>query len=226
MRESEVHWPAILAGGSARQPVNTITGGTVSKATTIQSGRTRISAGDYITIIMTDQVISLNGSITSFIESLLFVADEPVALSDLARTLDVSASRISDAVDRLCETYAGRGLRIQRVNGRVQMVTAPETAPAIERFLGLELSGKLSEAAMETLAIIAYRQPITRPEIDAIRGVNSDGVLRTLLSRGLIEEMGRLDTVGRPILYGTTFAFLQHFGLESLDELPPLNGDA
>jgi len=172
---------------------------------------------------MTDQVISLNGSITSFIESLLFVADEPVALSDLARTLDVSTREVRDAVARLCEAYASRGLRIQRVNGQVQMVTAPETAPAIERFLGLELSGKLSQAAMETLAIIAYRQPITRPEVDAIRGVSSDGVLRTLLARGLIEDVGRLDTVGRPILYGTTFAFLQHFGLETLDELPPLD---
>ncbi|MFQ5340609.1 MAG: SMC-Scp complex subunit ScpB [Anaerolineae bacterium] len=172
---------------------------------------------------MTDQVISLNGSITSFIESLLFVADEPVALSDLARTLDVSTREVGDGVARLCAAYAGRGLRIQRVNGQVQMVTAPETAPAIERFLGLELSGKLSQAAMETLAIIAYRQPITRPEVDAIRGVSSDGVLRTLLARGLIEDVGRLDTVGRPILYGTTFAFLQHFGLETLDELPPLD---
>ncbi|MFQ5594075.1 MAG: SMC-Scp complex subunit ScpB [Anaerolineae bacterium] len=175
---------------------------------------------------MTNQVISLNGSITSLIESLLFVADEPVALSDLARTLDVSTKEVGDAVARLSEAYANRGLRIQRVNGRVQMVTAPETAPTIERFLGLELSGKLSEAAMETLAIIAYRQPITRPQIDVIRGVNSDGVLRTLVARGLIEDVGRLDTVGRPILYGTTFAFLQHFGLESLDDLPPLNGNA
>ncbi|MFQ5857199.1 MAG: SMC-Scp complex subunit ScpB [Anaerolineae bacterium] len=186
----------------------------------------RIPADDYITDVMTDQVTSVNGSITSLIESLLFVADEPVTLSDLARTLDVSTSEVSDAVDNLCKTYAGRGLRIQQVNGRVQMVTAPETAPAIERFLGLALSGKLSEAAMETLAIIAYRQPVTRPEVDAIRGVNSDSVLRTLLSRGLIEEVGRLDAVGRPILYGTTFAFLQHFGLESLEDLPPLNGVA
>ncbi|RME46129.1 MAG: SMC-Scp complex subunit ScpB [Chloroflexi bacterium] len=173
---------------------------------------------------MSDQTLHLNGSLTSFIESLLFVADEPVAVSDLARTLEVPTRQVNEAIDRLCEAYSGRGLRIQRINGRVQMVTAPETAPVIERFLGLELSGKLSEAAMETLAIIAYRQPITRPQIDAIRGVNSDGVLRTLLARGLIEEVGRLDTVGRPILYGTTFAFLQHFGLESLDDLPPLNG--
>lgn len=173
---------------------------------------------------MTNQVVPANGSITSLIEGLLFVADEPVALSDLARALEVSTREVSQAVNRLCEAYAGRGLRIQRVNGRVQMVTAPETAPAIERFLGLEFSGKLSQAGLETLAIIAYRQPITRPEVDAIRGVNSDSVLRTLLVRGLIEEVGRKETVGRPILYGTTFAFLQHFGLESLDDLPPLNG--
>ncbi|MBS1251469.1 MAG: Segregation and condensation protein B [Anaerolineales bacterium] len=173
---------------------------------------------------MTDREFSTNGSLTSHIESLLFVANEPVALRDLAQTLDVPTREINDAVDGLCAAYAGRGLRIQRVNGLIQMVTAPETAPAIERFLGLELSGKLSEAAMETLSIVAYRQPITRPQIDAIRGVNSDSVLRTLLSRGLIEEVGRLDAVGRPILYGTTFEFLQHFGLESLDDLPPLNG--
>lgn len=226
MDGSEVHRPEISAEGSARQPTNKSAGGTINRATTIHSGRTRILAGDYITVTMTNQVISLNGSITSLIESLLFVADEPVALSDLARTLDVSTKEVGDAVARLSEAYANRGLRIQRVNGRVQMVTAPETAPTIERFLGLELSGKLSEAAMETLAIIAYRQPITRPQIDVIRGVNSDGVLRTLVARGLIEDVGRLDTVGRPILYGTTFAFLQHFGLESLDDLPPLNGNA
>lgn len=172
---------------------------------------------------MTDQVVSPNGSVTSFIESLLFVANEPVALSDLAWTLDISTQEVSDAIESLREAYADRGLRIQRTNGRVQMVTAPETAPAIERFLGLEVSGKLSNAAMETLAIIAYRQPVTRPEIDEIRGVNSDSVLRTLLARGLVEEVSRLDTVGHPILYGTTFEFLQHFGLESLDDLPPLD---
>lgn len=172
---------------------------------------------------MTDNVIS-NGSITSLIESLLFIASEPVALDDLARTLGVPTDEVRAAVDHLREMYVGRGLRIQHVNGQVQMVTAPEAAPAIERFLGLETSSRLSEAAMETLAIIAYRQPITRPEIDAIRGVNSDSVLRTLLARGLVEEVGRRETAGRPILYGTTFAFLQHFGLESLDDLPPLDG--
>jgi len=92
----------------------------------------------------------------------------------------------------------------------------------VERFLGLEATSRLSRAALETLAIIAYRQPISRPQVDAIRGVNSDGVIRSLLSKGLIEEVGRAEGPGRPILYGTTAAFLQAFGLTSLDELPPL----
>lgn len=166
-----------------------------------------------------------NGSVKSLVESLLFVADEPVTLSDLARALGVSAQAVAEAVETLAQEYAQRGLRIQRVNGRVQMITAPEAAPVIERFLGLETSTRLSQAAMETLAIIAYRQPITRPEIEAIRGVSSDGVIRTLLARGLIEEQGRLDAPGRPILYGTTFEFLRCFGLESLEDLPPLEED-
>jgi segregation and condensation protein B len=102
------------------------------------------------------------------------------------------------------------------------MVTAPEASEYIRKFLGLELSGKLSPAAMETLAIIAYRQPMTRAEVEAIRGVNSDSTIRTLLNRGLIEEQGRLDQPGRPILFGTTFDFLQQFGLTTLEQLPPL----
>jgi segregation and condensation protein B len=102
------------------------------------------------------------------------------------------------------------------------MTTAPEAAPLIERFLGLEASSRLSRAAMETLAIIAYQQPTTRPEIDSIRGVNSDGVLKSLLSKGLIQEAGRAERPGRPILYVSTPDFLQHFGLRSLLELPVL----
>ena len=105
----------------------------------------------------------------------------------------------------------------------MQMVTAPESADHVRRFLGLELSGKLSAAALETLAIIAYRQPATRAQIESIRGVNSDSVLRTLLNYGLIEEVGRLDQAGRPILYGTTFEFLQEFGLSDLHQLPVLS---
>jgi segregation and condensation protein B len=108
----------------------------------------------------------------------------------------------------------------------VQLTTAPTAAQAVERFLGLQSTVRLSPAAMETLAMIAYRQPITRPRVDLIRGVNSDGVIRTLLSRGLVEQIGRQETVGRPVLYGTTPAFLQHFGLGSLQELPVLEKES
>jgi len=154
------------------------------------------------------------------VESVLFVADAPVSIGRLVEVLDSSAGYVEDALAELEAAYASRGLRLQRSGSNVQLVTAPEASLAIERFLGLEARVRLSTAALETLAIIAYRQPITRPEIEVIRGVGSDSVLRTLLSAGLIEDIGRAQTVGRPILYGTTFEFLQHFGLRSLDELP------
>jgi segregation and condensation protein B len=162
-------------------------------------------------------------SLAARVESLLFVADAPVAASRLAEALEATPGQIEQALAELETAYAGRGLRLQRAGSQVQLTTAPRAAADIERFLGLEARTRLSRAALETLAIIAYRQPLTRPEIEAIRGVNSDSVLRTLLSVGLIEELGRAPTVGRPILYGTTFEFLQHFGLCSLDELPSLD---
>jgi segregation and condensation protein B len=159
----------------------------------------------------------------SQIESLLFVANEPVPIGQLASVLEVTDEQIEQALMVLSYEYAHRGMRLQRKGQRVQLVTAPEAADPVRRFLGLELSGKLSPAAMETLAIVAYRQPVTRAEVEAIRGVNSDSVLRTLINRGLVEEQGRLEQVGRPILYGTTFDFLQQFGLANLDQLPPLD---
>ena len=158
------------------------------------------------------------------VESLLFVADEPVRISQLASVLQVGDAEVEGALHELSQDYVQRGLRVQRKGQRVQMVTAPESADHVRRFLGLELSGKLSAAALETLAIIAYRQPATRAQIESIRGVNSDSVLRTLLNYGLIEEVGRLDQAGRPILYGTTFEFLQEFGLSDLHQLPVLDG--
>jgi segregation and condensation protein B len=162
-------------------------------------------------------------SLAALLEGLLFVADGPVALSRMAAALEVTPEAVQVLLKELEESYTGRGLRLQWSGGNtVQLTTAPTAAPVIERFLGLETSGRLSAAALEALAIIAYRQPITRPEVDAIRGVNSDGVIRTLVSKGLIEEVGRKEAPGRPILYGTTPAFLQHFGLVSLDELPEL----
>jgi segregation and condensation protein B len=161
-------------------------------------------------------------SLEAAVEALLFVADSPVSAGRLAEALQVAPGQVERALDDLEATYAERGLRLQRAGSRVQLITAPEIAPFIECFLGLEVRTRLSQAALETLAIIAYRQPITRPEIEAIRGVGSDSVLRTLVSLGLIDEVGRAPTVGHPILYGTTFEFLQHFGLRSLEEMPPL----
>jgi segregation and condensation protein B len=114
-----------------------------------------------------------------------------------------------------------RGLSLQWHGGRVQLTTSPYLSDLVERFLGLESTTRLSRAALETLSIIAYRQPITRPGVDAIRGVNSDGVMKSLLTKGLVQEVGRTEGPGRPILYGTTPEFLQHFGLSSLQELPP-----
>jgi segregation and condensation protein B len=158
----------------------------------------------------------------SLIEALLFVADGPVALEELAQTIGCDKDAIEQATQRLGEKLAGRGVRLVRVGSQVQMVTAPEAGPIVERFLGLDAPAKLSPAALETLAIIAYRQPITRAQIEEIRGANSEGVLRTLLARSLIAPVGRLDQVGRPVLFGTTFEFLHYFGLKSLDELPAL----
>ncbi len=158
----------------------------------------------------------------SILEGILFVADEPIPVAQLAEILQVKRSLVRKAVRALADEYRERGLRVQSEGERVQMVTAPETAEYVERFLGLEFSGKLSVPALETLAIVAYQQPITRPEIEAIRGVNCQGVLRNLVARGLIEILGRRETVGRPIVYGTTFEFLQYFGLGNLEELPEL----
>jgi len=161
----------------------------------------------------------------SVIESLLFVADEPVPLDRLAAATETSVEEVEAALALLAQECSQRGVRLQRKRRRVQLVTAPEAAGHVRRFLGLEFRTRLSPAGLETLAIVAYRQPITRAQIEAIRGVNSDSVLRTLVNRGLVEEQGRLEQVGRPILYGTTFEFLQQFGLTGLDQLPPLESE-
>lgn len=163
-------------------------------------------------------------SLVAIVESLIFVADEPVSVGRLASALEVSEAEVEAIIEQLEHDYQARGIRLQRKGDRVQMVSAPEAAPYIERFLGLDLTTRLSPAALEVLAIVAYRQPITRAQIEAIRGVSCDAVLRTLVSRGLLEEVGRLEQAGRPILYATTFQFLQYLGLHSLEELPPLGG--
>ncbi|CUS05503.2 Segregation and condensation protein B [Candidatus Promineifilum breve] len=160
------------------------------------------------------------------LESLLFVASGPVSPARLATALDMTPAAVGELLRALEADYARRGLRLQRSGGGlVQLTTAPEAGAAIERFLGLEVTTRLSQAALEVLAIVAYMQPATRPQIDHIRGVNSDGALRSLLSKGLIEEVGRLEKPGRPILYGTTPDFLQSFGLGGLTEMPPLSDE-
>lgn len=162
--------------------------------------------------------------LTAVLESLLFVADTPVEPATLARLLSFGIDTIEVGLQALAQTYMdeGRGLRLQERNGKFQLVTMPAAAAIIEDFLNLEATTKLSGPALETLAVIAYRQPITRMQIEAVRGVDSAGVLRSLVQRGLAEEVGRLEVAGRPILYGVTDLFMQHFGLTKLGELPPL----
>jgi segregation and condensation protein B len=155
------------------------------------------------------------------VEALLFVAPEPVEAAELARALGVDATAVRSALETLAARREG-GVRLQRDGARWQLVSAPEFGRQVERFLGAEDAGKLSTAALETLAIVAYQQPVTRAQIDAVRGVNSDRALTALRSRGLVEETGRAETVGRPALFGTTMRFLEYFGLEHPRDLPPL----
>ncbi|HNZ16250.1 MAG: SMC-Scp complex subunit ScpB [Anaerolineaceae bacterium] len=158
------------------------------------------------------------------LEALLFAAPGLSSVEQLSQALNVSKSEIEKSLEALSiHLAAEHGLRLQKIKNQYQMVTAPEHAELIEKFLGLEVTSRLTQAALEVLAIVAYKQPTTRPEIDSIRGVNSDGVVKSLLAKGLIEELGRSEAIGRPILYGVTNEFFQHFGLESLDQLPEVD---
>ena len=156
------------------------------------------------------------------LEALLFVASGPVSIGQLAQALEKKPEEIEQGLKELGLGYAQQGgLSLQWHAGKVQLTTAPQVGALVTRFLGLEATARLSRAALETLAIVAHRQPITRPGIDAIRGVSSDGVLKSLLNKGLVQEAGRTEGPGRPILFETTVDFLQHFGLTSLEDLPP-----
>jgi len=130
---------------------------------------------------------------------------------------------VEKSLEELDRLLTNRGIRLQRVSRSVQLITAPEISADVQRFLDLEETSRLSRAALEVLAIVAYQEPVTRPQIDAVRGVNSDSVMRTLLRHGLVDEVGRTDGPGRPFIYATTSDFLNHFGLTSIEELPPLN---
>jgi segregation and condensation protein B len=156
------------------------------------------------------------------LETLLFVAEGPVEVGRLQQALGADRQAVEAGLERLAASFRGRGVRLQRAGERVTLASAPEAAPYVERFLGLGEAGRLSGPVMETLAIVAYRQPVTRSQIEAIRGVGAEYAIRSLLARSLIQEAGRAPTVGRPILYTTTFEFLQYFGLESLGQLPAM----
>jgi segregation and condensation protein B len=167
----------------------------------------------------TKQDLELN----ALVEAILFVSPEPLSADQIANLLETTPRLVKKALEDIDTLYQGRGIRLQYHKSKIQITTAPEAASVLEKMLELETTSTLSQAALETLSIIAYQQPITRPQIDAIRGVNSDGVLRTLLTKGLIDDVGRADGPGRPILYSTTPDFLKYFGLSSYDELPPLD---
>jgi segregation and condensation protein B len=158
--------------------------------------------------------------ISARLEALIFVSAQPVEPAQLAMILAIPVSTVEQGLKQLDLDLVQRGLRLQRHDGKVQLTTAPQLAGLIEQLLGIDAVSRLSRAALETLAIIAYQQPVTRPQIDAIRGVSSDGVMKSLLGKGLIDEAGRTEGPGRPILYKTTPDFLRHFGLNSQADLP------
>jgi segregation and condensation protein B len=158
------------------------------------------------------------------VECLLLVGGGPVRIDQLREVLGAGDDVVREVIADLTRIYEGRGLQIQHVAGGYQLATRPEFATYVQRFLGLERREPLSRASLETLAIVAYRQPVTRAEIEAVRGVRCEHVLERLGELELIREVGRRPTLGRPILYGTTEAFLRHFGLRDLNDLPPLEG--
>ena len=156
------------------------------------------------------------------LEALLFVAERPLTRREIASLAGVDAASVDARLGDLQVDLADRGIRLLAAGDRVALATAPEAGSLISRYVGAE-GVRLTPAALETLAIVAYRQPVTRAAIERIRGVDSDYVLRSLLHRRLITEQGRSDAPGRPILYGTSFEFLERFGLTSLDDLPALD---
>jgi segregation and condensation protein B len=164
--------------------------------------------------------------IATAIESLLFVSGRPLERAELRKLLDIDEGNLMQSLQTLEHDLErhGRGIRLQRLGEQVQLVTAPQNARYIAALLGLPMSAKLTTATMETLAVITYRQPVTRAQIEAVRGVNSDRALASLIQHGLVAEVGRAQTVGRPTLFATTSDFLQQFGLTKLEELPHISG--
>ncbi len=158
------------------------------------------------------------------LEAVLFLADEPLASAVLASLIGSDRRTVDGLLESLSEDYdlAGSGLVLRRAAGGWRLATHPEAAPIVERFVLSSRHTRLTKAALETMAIVAYKQPVTRHQVSAIRGVDSEGVLKALVDRGLLAEVGREEGPGRPVLYGTTPEFLERLGLDSVSDLPPL----
>lgn len=165
-------------------------------------------------------------SLPALLEAILFSADEPVSVARLAEAAGATPLEVVDAASTLDKLYEGRGIMLERVAGGLILVTRPEYSAFIQNALSRKIALSLSRGTLETLAVIAYRQPVTRQDIETARGKNPEASLETLLEKGLIEEAGRKKTLGRPKLYRTTDEFLKKAGLNSLDDLPPLDGES
>ena len=165
-----------------------------------------------------------DGNMKGRIEAILFVAGEAVSIKDLAKALQAEETTVKTELDAIRDEYdyEQRGFLLKRFGDKVQLATRPMYAQDVLRLLQPVQQQSLSQAAMETLAVVAYKQPVTRAEVEQIRGVKCDYSLQSLINKGLIREAGRKDTIGRPILFCTTDEFLSHFGLEGLEGLPPM----
>ena len=164
------------------------------------------------------------GTLSGRIEAILFVAGEPVRIEELAKALNVSVREVENEVTKLRDEYDfhQRGFTLKRFGHQVQLATRALYATDVVHLLQPVQKQSLSQAAMETLAVVAYKQPVTRAEVEQVRGVKCDYSIQSLVNKELIMEVGRKDTLGRPILYGTTENFLSHFGLTTLEDLPPM----
>ena len=173
---------------------------------------------------MSDTKPSEGGSLKGRIEAILFVAGEAVGIRDLAKALRIEEKELKEALKAIGSEYdyEQRGFMLKRFGDKVQLATRPLYSEDVLRLLQPVQQQSLSQAAMETLAVVAYKQPVTRADVEQIRGVKCDYSLQSLMIKGLIQEVGRKDTIGRPILYATTDMFLSHFGIQGLEDLPPL----
>lgn len=169
--------------------------------------------------------LSRKSDIKSAIESMLFVSGEPLALRELSNNLELKEKNVEEILNEMANEYEdkSRGIRLISINGAYQLVTKSENSDFVQKLLKKNKKHSLSQASIESLAIIAYKQPITRIDIDEIRGVKSESAIARLIERGLIKDIGRLEVPGRPILYGTTDEFLRQFGLKTIKELPSLD---